>query len=90
MKSDSLCDKTFFIVKYSIIVNIEGAVFLFAVLCLGSVNLWQAFVLGLINLTGLSLFIAGRFEKHIDRLALAVCKRVSKSKTLNQIMIRYM
>jgi hypothetical protein len=90
MKSKGLLgNKTFFLVKYSVMVSIESAIFFLVIIFLGKINLLQTFLLSLLNLTGISLLIARHFEKYIDRISLAVYKKVSISARLKRILMKY-
>jgi hypothetical protein len=90
MKNQSNLDsKTFFIVKYWIIVNTQNLIFLAIIYFTGPINFLHAFPIAVLMIL-LSLLITRQFEKYINNIAFRACVRVSKSQFLKKIVTKYL
>jgi hypothetical protein len=90
MKNEKTLEgKLFFVVKYSIVAWLEGAVFVAIILLFGSINFWQTLVLSLLNLTGTTFIITRYLESYIDKLSFFVCGKVSDYPKLRRIVFKY-
>lgn len=82
-------DGLFFIFKFWIMRSLETSIFLSIVFYLGSITFWQAFILGM-PLFVMSFAIGRYLERHIDRLARKVTKKLDSYPRLRKIIVKYM
>lgn len=83
-------ERVFFIIKYLLMGSLETFIFLIVVFFMGSVDFWQAFLIGLLNLTGLTLVISRRIEKPIDRLSFIVVRVLNRFPRVKRVIVKYL